>query len=220
MSSLTRKPDTRRLVTLALFAALAYMAVFLIRIPVVLFLKYEPKDVLLVISGFLYGPVAGVVTSAVVALVEMVTISDTGPIGLVMNILSSVCFVLPAALIYRRDRTLRGAVIGLISGALAMVAAMLLWNYAITPLYMELPRAAVADMLLPVFLPFNALKGGLNASLTLLLYKPLTRALRAARLLPAATSAPAKRASLWVPLAALAAFAACVVAVLFLNGTL
>ena len=133
--------------------------------------------------------------------------------------LSSVCFLLPACLLYRRDHTLRGAVIGLLCGMLAMVAAMLLWNYAITPLYMGIPRAAVADMLLPVFLPFNLLKGGLNTALTLLLYKPLMGALRAARLLPPSQTAAAHRTSPAVLAVAGAGLAACIVIVLFLNGT-
>ena len=49
---------------------------------------------------------------------------------------------------------------------------------------MGYPRDAVADMLLPVFLPFNLLKGGLNAAFTMMLYKPVVSALRAARLVP------------------------------------
>lgn len=32
---------------------------------------------------------------------------------------------------------------------------------------------AVAELLLPVFLPFNLLKGSLNTVLTLLIYKPV-----------------------------------------------
>ena len=69
-----------------------------------------------------------------------------------------------------------------------MTGMMLLWNAFLTPLYMGAPRDAVIAMLVPVFLPFNALKGGLNAAITLLLYKPLVKALRAAKLLPAQSS--------------------------------
>ena len=55
---------------------------------------------------------------------------------------------------------------------------------------------AVVRMLPTVFLPFNAFKGGLNAALTLLLYKPLMRALRLAHLVPESGAAK-KGASLW-----------------------
>lgn len=71
-----------------------------------------------------------------------------------------------------------GAVGGLLAGCLLMVIVMLLWNYLITPIYMGYPREAVAEMLIPVFLPFNLLKGGLNATITMLLYKPVVSALR------------------------------------------
>ena len=66
-----------------------------------------------------------------------------------------------------------------------MTGIMLLWNAFLTPLYTGAPREAVISMLVPLFLPFNAIKGGLNAAITLLVYKPLIRALRAAKLLPA-----------------------------------
>ena len=51
-------------------------------------------------------------------------------------------------------------------------------EYFITPIYMGYPKEAVARLLLPVFLPFNLLKGGLNAAFTFLLYKPIVQALR------------------------------------------
>lgn len=172
------KLSVKKMVTMAMFAAMAFIMVFLIRIPVVLFLKYEPKDVIITVGGFLFGPVEAFLISLVVSLVEMVSISDTGIIGAVMNLLSSSSFACTAALIYKRKRTLSGAAWGLAAGSFAMVAVMLLWNWLITPLYMDVPRSAVEGMLLPMFLPFNALKAGLNSVLTMLLYKPLATALR------------------------------------------
>lgn len=174
----------RRLTAMAMLTALAFITVALIRIPVVLFLNYEPKDVLLTIGGFLFGPIPGMVMCVIVALLEMVTVSSTGPIGMLMNCLSSCLFVGTASFIYSRKKTLSRAIIGLVAGALVMTAGMLLWNYLITPLYMETPREAIADMLVPVFLPFNLLKGALNAAFTMLLYKSASSTLRAAKLLP------------------------------------
>lgn len=49
---------TKKLTTLAMFVALAFAAVALGRIPLVLFLKYDPKDVIIAISGFVYGPLS------------------------------------------------------------------------------------------------------------------------------------------------------------------
>lgn len=173
-----KKITVKQLVLLAMLAAMAYVIVSVVRIPVILFLKYEPKDVIITIGGFLLGPMAAFITSLVVSLLEMVTISDTGPIGCLMNLISTCSFACTAAFIYKRKHTLRGAVMGLAAGWIFMVGVMLLWNWLISPLYMGVDRATIETMLLPVFLPFNLLKGGLNSAIVLLLYKPLVTALR------------------------------------------
>ena len=72
----------------AMLCAIAYVVVVIARIPVVLFLKYEPKDVVITIGGFLFGPLTSFIISAIVSIVEMLTASDTGIIGCVMNILA------------------------------------------------------------------------------------------------------------------------------------
>lgn len=176
--------NTKKLVTLAMLSAIAYIVVALGRIPIVLFLEFEAKDVIITIGGFIFGPLSAFLISLVVSLVEMVTVSDTGIIGLLMNVISSCAFACTAAFVYKRNRTLAGAAIGLILGSLAMTSSMLLWNYIITPVYMNLPREQVAEMLAPIFLPFNLIKSGLNAALTMLLYKPVVTALRKRNLVP------------------------------------
>ena len=184
-----KKINTKKMVFLAMLAAVAFMLVALIRIPVVLFLSYEPKDMVITIGGFLLGPMASFLISLVVALVEMVTISTTGPIGCLMNLLSSTCFACTAAFVYKKKHSLGGAILGLVLGSVTMIATMLLWNWLITPLYMTgTSRSDVAAMLVPVFLPFNALKAGFNSALTLILYKPLVSALRKTGLIPKASS--------------------------------
>ena len=168
----------KKMVLLAMMAALAYVMMFFIRIPVVMFLKYEPKDVIITIAGFLFGPLSSFIISFIVSLVEMVTVSDTGPIGALMNLLSTCCFACTASFIYKKNRTLTGAIVALGIGCVTMVFAMLLWNWLITPIYLGYDREVVAGMLVPVFLPFNLLKGGLNTAFVLFLYKPLVTALR------------------------------------------
>lgn len=178
------KTDTQKMVVLAVMTALSYIAVFICRIPVVLFLKYEPKDVIITMGGFMFGPIASLLMSAVVSLVEMVTISGTGPIGALMNFISTAAFACTASVIYKKIHTIKGAVIGLAGGTIIMVILMLAWNYLITPFYMEIPRETVAEMLIPFFLPFNLLKGVLNSAITMLLYKPLSNVMRKAHILP------------------------------------
>ena len=179
------KNSTRRLTLMAMLAAMAYVAMLITRpLPAVAgFLSYDLKDVVIAIAGFILGPLAAALISVVVSLIEMVTVSSTGLIGLVMNVLASCSFACTAAVIYRRRHNLWGAVVGLITGILFMTAVMLLWNWLITPLYMKVDRSVVVGMLLPVFLPFNLVKGGLNAALAMLLYKPVVTALRKAHLI-------------------------------------
>lgn len=172
-----RRTNVRKLVILAVLSAIAYLTVFFFRIPMVEFLKYEPKDVIITIAAFLFGPLAAVPMSIVVSFIEMVTISSTGPIGMLMNIISTIGFASVAGIVYKKKRTLSGAVFGLLAGTAAMTVLMLLWNYFITPFYMGVPREVVANMLIPAFLPFNLVKAGLNSAIVLLLYKPVSNAL-------------------------------------------
>lgn len=172
---------TKKMVCIAMLCALAYVIVFvakLVPIGVLSFLKYDPKDVVIAIGGFIFGPLSAFVISVIVSLAELFTISGTGPIGFLMNVISSCSFACVAAAIYKNNRTQKYAVIGLIVGSIASTASMLVWNYLITPLYMETPRTEIVKMLLPIFLPFNLIKTALNSSITLLIYKPFVRMLR------------------------------------------
>lgn len=212
-----RNERLHRMIIMAMLAAVAFLLVSTIRIPVVLFLKYEPKDVAITIGGLLLGPLAALIISFVVSLVEMVTISETGIIGCVMNFISTCAFACTAAWIYKKRRSVQGAVMGLILGSVIMVGVMLLWNWLITPLYMGATREAIAQMLIPVFLPFNALKAGFNTALVLCLYKPLTSALRKTRLLPA-NDRPKGKAKLDIYLFGLILLATCVLCWLVMQG--
>ena len=71
-----------------------------------------------------------------------------------------------------------------------MTVVMLLWNYIVTPGYMEVPRGLVVSMLIPLFLPFNLAKGAGNTILALILYKPVVGALRRAGLAPQSSFLP------------------------------
>lgn len=215
--------SVKSIAVLGMLCAMSFVAVLLGKVipNVAGFLSYDPKDAIVAIAGFMFGPLYTVIIPVVVALVEMVSISGTGPIGCLMNIISTVSFALPAALVYKKMKSYQGGVIGLGAGVCFMTAMMLLWNYWITPIYMEVQREVVVEMLLPVFLPFNAIKGGLNAALTLLLYKPLVTTLRRAKLVPASPENGEKKkvrfSFLWIALGLLIVF---VVLFLYLIGVI
>lgn len=178
--------------SLAMLTALTYIAMLLSKMlpQVANFLQMDVKDTVICIGGFLFGPLSAAIISIVVALVEMFTVSDTGIIGCIMNVLATCAFCCTAAFVYKKARSKKGAVLGLTLGTLALTVVMLLWNYLITPIYMHMDRSVVAAMLPTVFLPFNLVKGGLNMALTLILYKPVVTALRKARLAPERENTP------------------------------
>ena len=182
--------DTKKLATLGMLTALAFVVMYLSKfIPSVNgFLDFDFKDVVLCIGGFIYGPIAALMMTVVVCFLEMITVSHTDIIGCIMNIVATASFVCTACAIYKRNHTMKGAIIGLVTAVVVLVAVMLAWNYFLTPIYQKIPREAVADMLPTVFLPFNAVKGGLNMTVTLLVYKPVVEALRKAKLIPESES--------------------------------
>ena len=223
---------TKKLTLMAMFAALAYVLMLVGRIPIspMPFLKYDPKDLILAISGFVLGPIPSLLITLVVCLIEMFTASDTGFIGFFMNLLASACFACPAAFFYKRKHSIRGGVLGLVIGVALMTGAMLLWNYFLTPLYMveDLSMAAayreeVAAMLIPIFLPFNLIKGSINAALTVLVYKPVSKALKRSGLVagsPSPKAAAAKKRFVGVYIAAAMVLVSCIFAVLVMKGVI
>ena len=80
---------TKKITTLAMISAIAYVMVLVGRIPVVMFLKYDPKDIIITMGGLIWGPMASFIVSVIVSLIEMVTISENGVLGCIMNIVST-----------------------------------------------------------------------------------------------------------------------------------
>ena len=189
-----QRVSTRTMAVIGMFSAVSFIAVLIGRIvPTVAgFLSYDPKDAVVVIAGFILGPLASVAISVIVSFIEMITISATGPYGFIMNIVSTCAFAVPAAWFYRTHHSQKGAVLGLSLGVVVLVICMVIWNYVITPFYMGVPRAVVAGMLTTVFAPFNLAKGGINAALSLLLYRPIVGSLRKAGLVEESKSSHKK----------------------------
>jgi riboflavin transporter FmnP len=187
--SVQRKKRTalRDLVLMAVFAALAFACIFVFRFNVT-FLTFDLKDSLITIAGLFLGPAAAATISLLVATLEFITVGDTGWYGFLMNFASSATFSVVCAVVYRYNKKLSGALISLASGVVALVAVMLTLNLVVTPFYMGAPRAAVVDMIPTLLLPFNLIKGLVNAALVLILHKPVRQAMQASRLLPRSAS--------------------------------
>lgn len=207
-----------KITTIAMLSAITFIVMLIGRIPVVLFLKYDPSDVIVTLGGLIWGPATACIVSVIKSVVEMVTVSGTGPIGCIMNIVQTLSFACTAAVIYKKNRTLKGAITGLLTGWIVTVIVMLLWNYFLTPLYMGYPREAVKAMLLPVFLPFNLLKGGLNASITFILYKPVVSALRKSGIVQASAAGEAKSRHTGIMILAFIILATCALVIMMMNN--
>lgn len=170
---------TKKITTTGILCAMAMVVNLLIRfpmIPSVPWLCYDPKDIVIVIGGFIYGPMTSFAMSAVCSVLEMYR--GGTPLDIVMNIISTCSFACLAAYIYKRNHTKKGALIGLLCGVIATTVCMTIWNIIVTPVYFGIPRQEVINLLLPGIIPFNLLKSGLNAAITLMLYKSIVTALR------------------------------------------
>ena len=178
-----RRENLLRMVVVAVFCALAYACQFVFRIHVS-FLTFDAKDAVMAIGAMIFGPVWGVVMAFLVAFLEFLTLSGTGVYGFIMNCASSAAFTALCAGVYKHKRTMVGAVLGLCTAVLGTTAWMMLLNLIVTPYYMTGGSVkAVAELIPTLLLPFNLTKSLMNAGLVLVLYKPVSLALKKAKIL-------------------------------------
>jgi riboflavin transporter FmnP len=189
-----RKSNTKKLVSTAMFAALAFAAAFACSfIPKVAgFLSFDIKDAVIVLCALIFGPLWGGAIAIIVPLLEFIfpVGASTGWYGLIMNVLSSMTFCLVAGFIYKYKRSFYGAIVALVSGIFSVTAVMLIANIFITPLYLTYVVGAPTSMgdiiknyIPTVLLPFNFTKATANAAIVLLLYKPLSGMLKKTRMI-------------------------------------
>ena len=175
-STTNNTQKVKKLTIISLFCAMSFIVSLIFPIKV-MFLTLDFKDTISTICGMFFGPIAGLFCAVIVPFIEFLY-SDTGVYGLLMNLISSVTFVCVSTLIYKYRKTIWGAVIGLVTAACATVAVMLVANLFITPYYMGVTQEAVINLIPKVILPFNVVKTILNASITMLLYKPISKVLK------------------------------------------
>lgn len=175
---------TKQIVIIGLFTALAFVVSAVLPIKVS-FLTLDFKDAISTICGMFFGPISGLVCALIVPFIEA-TYSGTGFYGLIMNIISSVTLVGISSTVYKYKKTIWGAVLGLVTAAVATMGIMTLANILITPHYLkitmglslEVAKETVMGLLPTTIIPFNIIKSILNASIAMLLYKPISRMLK------------------------------------------
>ena len=183
-----------KIIGISIFSALAYVVALVCNVipPIQGFLSLDVKDAVIAIAAFIYGPIAGVCIAFIAAFIEFLTFSTTAWYGLIMNFASSAVFTLTASLVYKKIRTVNGAIISFVAAVISTTGVMLLLNTFVTPIYLAsplvgMPKEAaygmVKDLLPKVLLPFNLAKSLLNASIAIMLYKPVLSALSKARII-------------------------------------
>lgn len=192
MTQLKRKPllTTREMATVAVLAAVASV-LYMIEIPVVLFYKLDLSHLPVLLGAFAMGPLPGTLILLVKALLGLLHSSSQG-VGELADFLMGFAMLLPASLVYRRHKTRKGAVIGMVLGTLAAIVAAVLTNlYIMIPFYgaaFGMPMEAIIGMgqsvipavnsawkfVLLITAPFNLLKWSVISVLTGLIYKPLS----------------------------------------------
>ncbi len=170
----TNRWGTRQLVTMALMCAIGVLLSFIEfpLLPGVAWLKYDASAMPAMVCGFAFGPGAGLAVGIVGAVIHGILLADFS--GAIMTILVVTGFVVPAAIVYHRLHTFKGAILGLVLGVIASTVMAILGNLVITPLYLGVPLEAVISMIIPILTPFNLLKATLNAVLTIIVYKSVS----------------------------------------------
>ncbi|QWT17739.1 ECF transporter S component [Collinsella sp. zg1085] len=172
--------NTRTIAVGGMLAACSLIVSF-IQIPIfpaAPWLSYDPSGVICVIAALAFGPKLGVA----VAVISWLPHFFFNPFGMIMGTLNTVSFVLPAALIYTKAKQSRAAsLLGMIVGALLAIAVSCAANLIITPLYTSVTLMQTAAMILPILLPFNALKMLINLVMGQMLLAPCMNVLAAHR---------------------------------------
>ncbi len=191
----TKLMTTRNMAKMGILGAVAGV-LMLLEIPLPFapaFYEIDLSEVAVFLGTFAMGPVAGIIIEAVKILVNLViTGTATAGVGEFANFLIGCCLVVPAGIIYKRNKNIKNAIIGMVAGILCMTVAGALLNYfLLIPVYAKafgIPVEAIVemgtkinpkinslwDLILLANVPFNLLKGVLSGIITFLIYKKLS----------------------------------------------
>ncbi len=158
------------------------------------FLKVDLSDLPALIGGFALGPAVGILIELFKNLMHLARTSTSG-VGELANFLVGIALVVPASMIYFRNKTKKNAIIGLLVGTIIMGIVGGLFNYfVLLPFYanvMKFPMDAIVSMgtivnknivdvktlIFYAIIPFNVFKGVVISVFTLLVYKRISRLL-------------------------------------------
>ncbi|MDD2418064.1 MAG: ECF transporter S component [Oscillospiraceae bacterium] len=166
-----------RLSMMAMLSAIAVVLVILYRTPLLAaapYMEYDMADVPVLIATMMFGVLPGLSVLLLVSVIQAFLLGGNGWIGLVMHFIASGTLVLIVGLF--RCKTVRGwkTVLGMVLGTLGMAAVMIPMNLILAPLFLGQTVKAVVAMLIPIIVPFNILKAGINCAITFILMTALS----------------------------------------------
>ncbi|ASZ07156.1 MULTISPECIES: ECF transporter S component [Enterococcus] len=178
----------QKMVMVAMFAAIGLVLQFIAFpiMPAFSFLKIDFSDIPVLISMFLFGPVAGVATAFLRSLLHLVTtgFSPDNLVGDVASFLATTIFTLPIFYFFKQNKkhANRNKILGVVTGTLAMTIFMSIANYfVITPLYLmffglnanQMLGMPLVNYVLIGIVPFNLIKGFIVSAAFLVLHAKL-----------------------------------------------
>ena len=191
---------TRKIAVIGIFSAISGV-LMTFEIPLWFapsFYELDFSEVPVLICGFAYGPMAGVIAELCKVFVKMfIKGTSTAFVGDLANYVIGCSLVLPASIIYHMKKTRKAALIGMGVGTAVMAVLGSAFNaFYLIPTYVELfgmPLDAIIGMgaavnpniksvgtlVLFAVAPFNLLKGVADSVITFLLYKKLSPVIHA-----------------------------------------
>lgn len=189
------KVGVRTIVQIGMLSAIA-VVLMMFEVPLPFapsFYEIDFSEVPVLVGCFVMGPLAGAAIELIKILLNFVINGTmTAGVGEIANFIIGCALCVPAGIIYKKNRTRKGAVIGMASGTVLMVAAGCVMNaFVLLPVYAKafgMPMEALVGMgsavnshitSLSTFVifavaPFNLLKGVLVSLIVLLIYKKIS----------------------------------------------
>ena len=175
----TKTLNTNRFIKLSLLSAIAVILMYIDFpvIPIFPWLKIDLSDVPALMGAFAFGPLAGVIIELMKnLLILIVKGTGTGFVGELANFLVGVALVWPAALVYKKNKTKKTAILGMVLGVLCIEVVGILANvYLLLPAYgMAMSKAELMQYVTVGLIPFNGIKSILVCGITYALYKKVS----------------------------------------------
>ena len=175
------KINTKKLVILSMIVALSYVLSAVFNFPMfssVPFIKYTPGDIILIIGGLIFGPFAAFLTTLAGAILHGITVGQSGPIGTLMNILSTSIFVVTTSFVYTKFKSDKILIFALTLGTIAVSLMVVPLNIIFIPLFTKMPRETIYGMILTTIIPVNFIKAIISSVVAFAIFKPIKKIMK------------------------------------------